>query len=116
MAKFRNYWLAKPGSGGRKLDWNATWRNWILKAAEHLPGGSTSATSAEPSVDLGGEFREVPTRNLPGIVKLFEDRGSWPYPTPKPGGPRCPIPDEFLPSHLRSNAAGQRRIAKANPS
>lgn len=32
--KFRDYWRAKPGSGGKKLDWDATWRNWIRRAAE----------------------------------------------------------------------------------
>src|SRR5208282_5854245 len=26
---FRDYWTAKPGSAGTKLDWFATWRNWI---------------------------------------------------------------------------------------
>ncbi len=28
---FRDYWIAKPGSAGTKLDWFATWRNWIRK-------------------------------------------------------------------------------------
>jgi len=28
-ARFRDFWIAKPGAGGVKLDWNATWRNWI---------------------------------------------------------------------------------------
>lgn len=26
---FRDYWIAKPGEGGRKKDWPATWRNWV---------------------------------------------------------------------------------------
>jgi len=26
---FRDFWIAKPGNGGVKLDWQATWRNWI---------------------------------------------------------------------------------------
>ena len=26
---FKDFWIAKPGSGGVKLDWQATWRNWI---------------------------------------------------------------------------------------
>lgn len=25
---FRDYWIAKPGKDGIKLDWLATWRNW----------------------------------------------------------------------------------------
>ena len=34
---FRDYWRAKPGTGGTKLDWDATWRNWIRRAAEQKP-------------------------------------------------------------------------------
>ncbi len=30
---FKDYWTAKPGSGGVKLDWFATWRNWIRSQA-----------------------------------------------------------------------------------
>jgi uncharacterized protein YdaU (DUF1376 family) len=26
---FRDFWIAKPGAGGVKLDWGATWRNWV---------------------------------------------------------------------------------------
>jgi len=26
---FKDFWIAKPGTGGVKLDWQATWRNWI---------------------------------------------------------------------------------------
>jgi uncharacterized protein YdaU (DUF1376 family) len=29
IAKFRDYWTAKPGSAGTKLDWDATFRNWV---------------------------------------------------------------------------------------
>ena len=27
--RFRDYWLAQPGAKGVKLDWTATWRNWV---------------------------------------------------------------------------------------
>jgi uncharacterized protein YdaU (DUF1376 family) len=26
---FKDFWIAKAGSGGVKLDWGATWRNWV---------------------------------------------------------------------------------------
>jgi uncharacterized protein YdaU (DUF1376 family) len=26
---FYDYWIAKPGAGGVKLNWEATWRNWV---------------------------------------------------------------------------------------
>lgn len=27
--RFRDYWIAQPGAKGVKLDWTATWRNWV---------------------------------------------------------------------------------------
>jgi hypothetical protein len=38
--KFRNYWTAKAGAGASKLDWTATWQNWILNAKEPRNGQS----------------------------------------------------------------------------
>lgn len=32
LEAFRDYWRAKPGANGRKLDWDATLRNWIRRA------------------------------------------------------------------------------------
>jgi uncharacterized protein YdaU (DUF1376 family) len=29
--RFRDYWISKPGKDGTKLDWQATWRNWMRK-------------------------------------------------------------------------------------
>ena len=33
-AKFCDYWRGRPGAGGVKLDWDATFRNWIRKALD----------------------------------------------------------------------------------
>ena len=32
--KFRNHWHGKAGKDGKKADWFATWRNWVL--SEHV--------------------------------------------------------------------------------
>ena len=40
LAKFRDYWVAKPGQGGVKLDWDATWRNWMRRASEQRGGSA----------------------------------------------------------------------------
>lgn len=32
--RFRDYWRSQPGQKGVKLDWDATWRNWVRKAVE----------------------------------------------------------------------------------
>jgi hypothetical protein len=35
--RFRNYWTSKTGKDAAKLDWHATWRNWVLTEAERQP-------------------------------------------------------------------------------
>lgn len=35
---FRDFWHSKPGKDGCKLDWTATWRNWV-RSQRALPGG-----------------------------------------------------------------------------
>ena len=35
--KFRNYWTAKTGTAATKIDWPATWRNWVLSSIERSP-------------------------------------------------------------------------------
>lgn len=32
--QFANYWMAKAGKDATKVNWLATWRNWIARAAE----------------------------------------------------------------------------------
>ncbi len=34
--KFRDYWTACAGAKGVKLDWSATWRQWIRNSADRL--------------------------------------------------------------------------------
>jgi uncharacterized protein YdaU (DUF1376 family) len=47
--RFRDYWTAKPGQSAVKLDWKATWRNWIRNAKQRGFGnnGKSSDTGAE---------------------------------------------------------------------
>ena len=40
--KFINYYQALAGAKGVKLDWVATWRNWMMNAAERAPQGKPS--------------------------------------------------------------------------
>ena len=35
--KFINHWRSKPGREATKLDWTATWRNWMLNATGGRP-------------------------------------------------------------------------------
>lgn len=36
--RFRDYWRGQPGQRGVKLDWHATWKNWVRKAADDKRG------------------------------------------------------------------------------
>jgi hypothetical protein len=31
---FRDYWRGAPGAKGRKVDWVATWKNWMRREQE----------------------------------------------------------------------------------
>ena len=35
--KFMDYWRARPGKEGLKLDWHATFRNWLRRASDDYP-------------------------------------------------------------------------------
>jgi hypothetical protein len=55
--RFADYWRGRPGREGVKLDWSATFRNWLRKAAdfrsgkpvEARGGSSSKKRSAEPN-------------------------------------------------------------------
>lgn len=39
LGAFRDYWTAKPGKDGRKLDWDATFRNWVRNSRQNARAG-----------------------------------------------------------------------------
>ena len=44
--RFRDFWIGVPGQRGIKLDWQATWRNWVRSAVArgaHVNGGPRPA-------------------------------------------------------------------------
>lgn len=43
--RFRDYWLGRAGKDGTKLDWEATWRNWIRKALDDATKTAPRRTS-----------------------------------------------------------------------
>jgi len=47
--KFVDHWRAQPGAKGRKLDWPATWRNWMRRAQEDIRSGRRPAAGPRPS-------------------------------------------------------------------
>ena len=70
--KFIDHWRSKPGKEGRKLDWVATWRNW-MRTAEERSGPRTRAAPSEPTtnvrvragLDLAEKYALQEQRELP---------------------------------------------------
>lgn len=68
-AKFRDFWSAKAGAAGVKLDWPATWRNWVRSDCERR-GWAPVATAA---------LSEPEARASPGLVYItpVDDLDAW---------------------------------------
>jgi hypothetical protein len=66
-AKFCDYWSAKPGKAGTKLDWMATWRNWVREEK-----GKPKTSWDEPA--WRAEQRKRTLQAVPNLV----DRGQSP--------------------------------------
>lgn len=54
---FRDYWCAKPGKDGRKLDWNATFKNWI-RNARSMNGRMPPASRTEAAIGALERMKE----------------------------------------------------------
>jgi len=46
-ARFADYWRGIAGARGRKVDWLATWRNWMRTAQDRLPRSNGRQTKTE---------------------------------------------------------------------
>lgn len=61
--EFRDYWHSKPGAGGVKIDWCATWRNWCRKAAASPGLQRANGHRYETAVErIAREGREISLR------------------------------------------------------
>jgi len=71
LEKFRNYWLAKSGKDATKVDWDATWRNWVLNghAARASPNGrSTTDDRVAQGRALAADLRAREKNTPKGIT------------------------------------------------
>lgn len=55
LDKFTDYWAAQPGQKGVKTDWDATYRNWIRRAAEYAPRHKPTPTERARQTLAAGE-------------------------------------------------------------
>lgn len=66
--RFRDYWISESGPKAAKLDWQATWRNWVRKAVENRPKAANRPGQSYPQI---GEIREYAN----GVRKQYQGVG-----------------------------------------
>lgn len=88
ILQFRDYWKAASGSNAVKLDWSATWRNWVRRTASNFGKKRTqTVVSHEPPEDINWE----------SIVQFKAKTGVWSkWAGPEPGAVGCRAPAEIL--------------------
>jgi len=59
--KFRDFWISKAGKDATKLDWLATWRNWLRnsKTPKIINGGKSNDTGQSIAERVAARFGEV---------------------------------------------------------
>ncbi|WP_019218693.1 DUF1376 domain-containing protein [Bartonella florencae] len=64
IAKFRDYWRSKAGANATKIDWQATWRNWVRnsKKYEMSDNGGNNGNFSKDQKTRGGTGEAI--RNL----------------------------------------------------
>lgn len=69
--KFRDYWAGLNGSKGVKLDWLATWRNWVRKGIEDQQRQTARRGHANSGTPQIGDIRE-----FKGVRKQYAGNGA----------------------------------------
>jgi uncharacterized protein YdaU (DUF1376 family) len=72
---FKDYWVAKAGAAGVKLDWQATWRNWVRN--------QNIAKPLFNKADVVHQTVPSSSQRDPALVKLDEDRLKTAPPNPE---------------------------------
>lgn len=84
LETFRDFWLSKSGADACKLDWSATWRNWIrrsrqnVKPVAQVPSKSKTLNAVETALRIanGQSVDGSGSRNGGGQVALLEATGA----------------------------------------
>lgn len=63
---FRDYWIAQPGVRGVKLDWDATWRNWVRR--QDRKKQPRQLNQKKSVLEIAREMMDVETHSNSGFV------------------------------------------------
>lgn len=91
-ADFRDYWRAKPGKDGVKLDWPATWRTWCRREADRrgakpVNGNHASLAPKRSPIEDGlarGVITQAEADAMRQRIAAREKGGSNAPPDPQP--------------------------------
>lgn len=87
--KFCDYWRAKTGKDATKLDWVATWRNWMRNARDRYGSNHTTAVSRLPMSETRAQDRINELHRIADAGLAAAEAGlSFEWPTPPPDGER----------------------------
>lgn len=92
--KFRNYWAARPGQGGVKLDWSRTWYTWCMTFCERA-GRAPPTMALTPTIGMvDAQWRKA--------LDMYWANSRWHLDYgPEPGRPGCKVPQHLLPEALK---------------
>ena len=68
LEEFRDYWASVAGSNGVKLNWDATWRNWVRKQK------AERQTFAQQAADVARMTTPPPPNQDAALKQIMEDR------------------------------------------
>lgn len=75
--RFRDFWLSKPGKDGEKLNWLATWRNWIRQTLDR------QAEAAARSTAVAARFQPTDNGAAPQMELVLVDGKPTMQPVPR---------------------------------
>ncbi len=75
--EFRDFWIAKSGANATKMNWQATWRNWIRRQRKTETQAANRAQShalRQPKRTTKQDWtqaREIAKRHMAGLKKAL---------------------------------------------
>lgn len=104
-SKFRDYWTACAGSRGVKLDWPATWRQWIRSTADRA--GKRPAASG-PEAAVSGFYAAADTPQLDAWDRYNREQQGKGLPRDRNGGWR--VKAEWPPGYVQPDTTHEAPI------
>lgn len=73
--RFRDHWIAQPGAKGQKVDWNATWRNWVRnerRGSSHGPPGAGYQTANDKAKEWADRLTGKTRNERPDDTNIID--------------------------------------------